>query len=117
MAVRGAGLERHLTESHELDMLLASRYASQEATGRLHPAISNLSSGMTKQTEEAHLRNIFEMVLPLVLPKNEQSRAVLVVVREVLSCVVLLEVMELLSDPDFWNKAVDEAAGAAIRQQ
>jgi sorting nexin-25 len=118
MAVRGAGLERHLTQSDELDMLLASRYATHEPTNRLHPAISNLSSMVTKQTEEAHLRSIIDVILPLVLPEKEaKSHAVHVVAREIISCIVLVEVMELLSDPDIWNRAIDEAAGAAIRQQ
>jgi sorting nexin-25 len=118
IAVRGIGLERHLTQSEELDMLLASRYAAQEPTGRLHPAVSNLSSMVTKQTEENHLRSIIDVVLPLVLPENEAaSRAVHVVAREIVSCIVLIEVMELLSDPDLWNRVIDEAAGAAIRQQ
>lgn len=118
MAVRGAGLERHLTQSDELDMLLASRYAAQEATGRLHPAIANLSSMVTKQTEELHLRSVVDVILPLILPEKEaHSRAVHIVAREIISCIVLVEVMELLSDPDVWNRAIDEAAGAAIRQQ
>jgi sorting nexin-25 len=118
MAVRGAGLERHLTQSDELDMLLASRYAAQEATGRLHPAVANLSSMVTKQTEEVHLRSIVETILPLVMPEKEaKSRVVHIVAREIVSCIVLVEVMELLSDPDIWNRAIDEAAGAAIRQQ
>jgi sorting nexin-25 len=118
MAVRGVGLERHLTQSDELDMLLASRYASQEVTNRLHPAVANLSSMVTKQTEEAHLRSIVDVILPLILPEKEaKSHAVHVVVREIISCIVLVEVMELLSDPDVWNRAIDEAAGAAIRQQ
>jgi sorting nexin-25 len=118
MAVRGAGLERHLTQSDELDMLLASRYAAQEATGRLHPAVANLSSMVTKQTEELHLRSIVDTILPLIMPEKEaKSRAVHIVAREIVSCVVLVEVMELLSDPDIWNRAIDEAAGAAIRQQ
>ncbi|KAG8818694.1 Intermediate filament protein, partial [Serendipita sp. 399] len=118
MAVRGAGLERHLTQSDELDMLLASRYAAQEPTNRLHPAISNLSSMVTKQTEEAHLRSIIDVILPLLLPEKEgHSRAVHIVAREIVSCIVLVQVTELLSDPDFWNRAIDEAAGAVIRQQ
>ncbi|KAG8846139.1 Intermediate filament protein, partial [Serendipita sp. 411] len=118
MAVRGAGLERHLTQSDELDMLLASRYAAQEPTNRLHPAVANLSSMVTKQTEESHLRSIVDVILPLVLPEKEgHSRAVHIVAREIISCIVLVQVTELLSDPDFWNRAIDETAGAVIRQQ
>lgn len=118
IAVRGAGLERHLTQSDELDMLLASRYAAQEPLLKLHPAVANLSSMHTRQTEEAHLRAIVDAILPHILPEKEaQSRAVHVATREILVCAVLYPVMEMLSDPDFWNKIIDQAAGAAIRQQ
>lgn len=118
IAVRGAGLERHLTQSDELDMLLASRYAAQEPLLKLHPAVANLSSMHTRQTEEAHLRAIVDAILPYILPKKEaQSHVVHVVAREIIACAVLCPVMEILSDPDFWNKIIDQTAGAAIRQQ
>src|SRR5258706_584650 len=76
IAVRGAGLERHLTQSDELDMLLASRYAAQEPLLKLHPAVANLSSMHTMQTEEAHLRVLVDAILPYILPEKEtRSRA------------------------------------------
>ncbi|KIO31779.1 hypothetical protein M407DRAFT_19292 [Tulasnella calospora MUT 4182] len=116
MALRGIGVERHLSQSDELDLLLASRYAGKG--GKLHPAVENLSSTVTKQTEQAHLRMLVEKVLPLVIPEKEiQSRSVMVVAREIIACVVLSSVTEMLADPDFWNKTIDQAAGAAIRQQ
>ncbi|KAG8998735.1 Intermediate filament protein, partial [Tulasnella sp. 427] len=116
MALRGIGVERHLSQSDELDLLLASRYAGKG--GKLHPAVENLSSPVTKQTEQAHLRMLVEKALPLVMPEKEiQSRSVLVVAREIIACVVLSSVTEMLADPDFWNKTIDQAAGAAIRQQ
>ncbi|KAG8935713.1 Intermediate filament protein [Tulasnella sp. 418] len=116
IALRGVGLERHLTQSEELDILLASRYAGKD--GRLHPAVDNLSSPVTKQTEQAHLRRLVERILPLLLPTKEaDSKGVGIVAREIVACVVLSPVMEMLADPDFWNKTIDEAAGAAIRQR
>jgi sorting nexin-25 len=135
IALRGAGLERKLTQSEELDMLLASRYATKGG-GRLHPAIENLSTTFTKQTEEIHLRQLIEKALPHVLPEKEyKSRAYRLVVREVLVCVVLQPLMDMVSDPDFCNRAIDQVvcslrnlyihsllnipfkAGAAIHQQ
>ncbi|KZP25278.1 hypothetical protein FIBSPDRAFT_855816 [Athelia psychrophila] len=117
VALRGAKLERSLTHSEELDLLLASRY-SIKGGGKLHPAIDNLSSTFTKQTEETHLRDLLEKVLPFVLPEPEsRSNAIKIVVREIAACSVLYPVMDLLADPDFWNRAIDEVAGAAIHQQ
>jgi sorting nexin-25 len=115
VALRGATLERRLTQSDELDLLLASRYAGK---GRLHPAVSNLSSSFTKQTEEIHLKALVERALPHILPEAEaKSSAVRIVVREIVACSVLYPVVDMLSDPDFWNKMIDNIAGEAIRQQ
>ncbi|KAF7792264.1 hypothetical protein EIP86_003300 [Pleurotus ostreatoroseus] len=117
MALRGAGLERRLTQSEELDLLLASRYATRGG-GKLHPAVDNLSSTFTKQTEENHLRKLIGRALPYILPEKEaNSEALKVVVREVLACSVFYPLMDMLADPDFWNRSIDQVAGAAIRQQ
>ncbi|EIW86981.1 hypothetical protein CONPUDRAFT_134308 [Coniophora puteana RWD-64-598 SS2] len=117
VALRGAGLERRLTHSEELDMLLASRYAGK-GNGKLHPAVDNLSSTFTRQSEEAHLRSIADKILSACLPEVEaQSTTLKIVVREILACSVLYPVMEMLSDPDFWNRTIEQVAGAAIHQQ
>ncbi|TBU49259.1 PhoX domain-containing protein [Dichomitus squalens] len=117
IALRGAGLERKLTQSEELDLLLASRYAARGG-GKLHSAVENLSSTFTKQSEENHLRELVDKALPSILPEKEaNSRAVKIVVREIVACSVLYPVMEMLSEPDFWNRMIDQVAGAAIRQQ
>ncbi|KAG5342051.1 hypothetical protein C0989_005731 [Termitomyces sp. Mn162] len=116
VALRGAGLERKLTQSEELDLLLANKYSGKG--GKLHPAVRNLSTTFTKQTEEMHLRQLIEKALPYVLPDVEtRSQALRVVVREILVCSVLQPVMDMISDPDFWNRAIDQVAGAAIHQQ
>jgi sorting nexin-25 len=108
IALRGAGLERKLTQSEELDMLLASRYATK-GIGRLHPAIENLSTTFTQQTEQMHLRQLIEKALPHVLPEKEsKSRVYKLVVREVLVCVVLQPLMDMVSDPDFCNRVIDQ---------
>jgi len=107
VALRGAGLERRLTESEELDLLLASRYGNKGGE-KLHPAIDNLSTTFTKQTEEMHLRQLVEKALPFILPqKDARSKVLKIVVREVVACAVLYPVMAMLADPDFWNRAID----------
>lgn len=105
VALRGAGLERHLTQSEELDMLLASKYAGKDV--QLHSAVDNLSSTFTKQNEEMHLRRIADRVLPLLLPEPEASSKVLrIVVREIMACNVLYPLMDMVADPDFWNQTL-----------
>ncbi|KAF9502322.1 PhoX domain-containing protein [Pleurotus eryngii] len=108
MALRGAGLERRLTQSEELDILLASRYATKGGE-KLHPAIDNLSTTFTKQTEEAHLRQLIDKVLPYMLPETEaKSQALKIVAREIASCSVLYPIMDMVADPDFWNRMIDD---------
>ncbi|KAF5352451.1 hypothetical protein D9756_005902 [Leucocoprinus leucothites] len=117
MALRGTGLERKLTQSEELDLLLASRYAGK-GTAKLHPAIDNLSTTFTKQNEEMHLRQLLDRVLPLLLPETEaESKALKIMAREIAACTVLYPVMDMITDPDFWNRMIDQVAGAAIHQQ
>ncbi|KAI9512877.1 PhoX domain-containing protein [Russula earlei] len=116
IALRGAGLERRLTESEELDVLLASRYASKG--GKLHPAINNLSSSYTKQAEENHLKYLLDRILPLILPESEaHSKVLCVILREIAACAILYPLMDMLADPDFLNWTIDQLAGAAIRQR
>lgn len=111
-ALRGAGLERHLTQSEELDLLLASRYIGKG--GSLHPAVDNLSTTFTKQTEEAHLRSLVDAVLPFILsPKDANSKAVRIVTRELVACSVLAPVTNLLSDPDFWNQTIGQVVSCS----
>jgi sorting nexin-25 len=112
VALRGAGLERSLTQSEELDILLASRYANKG--GKLHAAVENLSTTFTRQTEEMHLRQLVEKALPLILPpKESKSKTIRLVVREIISCTVLFPVVEMMVDPDFWNRMIDQVVRAS----
>jgi sorting nexin-25 len=115
VALRGAGLERRLTQSEELDLLLAGRYSAGMDAGKLHPAIDNLSTTFTKQTEEMHLRQLIDAALPFILPEKEgKSAALKLVAREIVACAVLYPVMEMVSDPDFWNKAIDQVVSLTL---
>ncbi|KAF9544927.1 Intermediate filament protein [Mortierella hygrophila] len=112
MALRGNSLERSLTESDELDIMVAGKFRN----GKLHRALSTSIS--TKATEEAYLRNVVQTILPTLLPKSEvQSEILRHLLRELLVGAVLQPIMDLLSDPDYWNQNVDLYTGKAIREQ
>ncbi|KAG0283471.1 Intermediate filament protein [Linnemannia gamsii] len=112
MALRGNSLERSLTESDELDIMVAGKFRN----GKLHRALS--TSVSTKATEEAYLRNVVQTILPTLLPKSEvQSEILRHLLRELLVGAVLRPIMDLLSDPDYWNQNVDLYTGKAIREQ
>jgi sorting nexin-25 len=102
-AVRGSKI---LTESEEVDRVVANRYGALKSSG-LHPATALSFSDPTLPQQE-WLRALIERVLPLVMPEKEaKSRAVLVLVREILACAVLFPVMNLLEDPDVWNQLIE----------
>ena len=110
-AVRGKNLNRNITESDELDIAIAGKYRD----GKLHPAASLAYSDL-KLVQQEYLRRIIVQLLPEVLPDNMiKSRAVFVLIREIVSCAVLAPLMQMLSDPDTWNQFM-EAYGRTMLQ-
>jgi len=106
-AIRGKNLNRSVTESDELDLAIAAKYRD----GKLHPAAS-LAYSDTKLVQQEHLRNLSKDLLPKVLPEKViASRAVGVIIRELVACAVLSPVMQMLSDPDTWNQIMEAYVG------
>ena len=102
-AIRGKHLNRSVTESEELDLAIAAKYKD----GKLHPAAS-LAYSDTKLVQQEYLRNVVQDLLPKVLPENvTTSRAVAVLIKELVACAVLSPVMQLMSDPDTWNQLME----------
>jgi sorting nexin-25 len=102
-SIRGKHLNRSVTESEELDLAIAGKYKD----GKLHPAAS-LAYADTKLVQQEYLRNLTKDLLPRLLPENViASRAVGVIIKELVSCAVLSTVMQLLSDPDTWNQVME----------
>ena len=110
-AIRGKHLNRNVTESEELDLAIAGKYRD----GRLHPAASLAYSDL-KLVQQEHLRKLVVRLLSEVVPeKILRSRAVSVLVKEIVSCAALAPVMQLLSEPDTWNQIM-EAYGRTMLQ-
>ena len=110
-AVRGKHLNRNVTESEELDLAIAGKYRE----GRLHPAASMAYSDL-KIVQQEHLRRIVVRILPEVFPETIlSSRAVSVLIKEIVSCAILGPLMQMLSDPDVWNQLM-EAYGRTMLQ-
>lgn len=101
----------------ELDLLLSEKYAALLDGKGLHPAVSGASFN-SRPSEEKHLRFLVERILAVVMPKREaDSKAVNVMTMEIVACAVIRPIIEAISDPDLWNRMLDEKAGAAIREQ
>ncbi|KAL8942730.1 MAG: hypothetical protein Q9216_001478 [Gyalolechia sp. 2 TL-2023] len=107
--VRGKNLDRNVTESEELDLAIAGKYRD----GRLHPAASLAYSDL-KMVQQEYVRKIVVRLLPQILPEDTiKSRAVSVLIKEIVSCSVVTPLLQLLSDPDTWNQLL-EAYGRAV---
>ncbi|KAL8917172.1 MAG: hypothetical protein Q9172_005964 [Xanthocarpia lactea] len=108
-AVRGKNLNRNVAELEDLDLAIAAKYKD----GKLHPAAS-LSYPDLKIVQQEYIRKIVVRLLPQVVPENIiKSRAVSVLIKEIVSCSVIAPLLQLLSDPDVWNQLL-EAYGRAI---
>ncbi len=102
-AIRGKHLNRNVTESEDLDLAMAGKYRD----GKLHAAAS-LSYSDTKLVQQEYLRRIVVRLLPEVLPEDMiGSRAVSVLIKEIVSCAVLAPLMQMLADPDTWNQLME----------
>lgn len=112
-AVRGKDLSSNVTESEELDMAVAGHYNN----GKLH-SVAALSHSDTATSQQKHLRSLVEKILPIVLPPNMQtSPAVSTMVREIVTCAVLGPILQLLSDPDFWNQMIVNIGGPLLQDR
>lgn len=102
-SVKGPKLDRQVTGSEGLDWAIAGEYRE----GRLHPAAQQPSSD-TNTLRQGHLRKIADRLLPDLLPEDViRCQVISALVREVLACVVLFPLMQVLSDPDTWNQVVE----------
>lgn len=112
-AVRGKNLTRNVTESEELDLAIANRYRD----GKLHPAAA-LTFSDQKLVQQEHLRKLVVSLLPRLLPPNlMNSRAVSVLIREIVSCAVLSPALVVLSDPDTWNQLMEAYGHTALQDR
>lgn len=101
--VRGKNLERYVTESQELDLAIAGKYHD----GKLHPAVTLASSEM-KHLQQQYLRGQMERVILQAIPsKQTRSRAVVVLIREILACAVMCPIIQICADPDTWNQLIE----------
>jgi sorting nexin-25 len=85
-----------------------------------HPALSvqsHTSSSGTPPLVEAHLREQIDKLLKQMLPEADRSEVVSLLIREILLGAVLLPVYDLLCDPDFWNRQIDDRGGRYLHEQ
>lgn len=112
-SVRGKKLNRSVTESEELDLAIASKYRE----GKLHAAAS-LSFPDTKLVQQDYLRKTVARILPSLLPPNLlASRAVSIIIREIVACAILFPVLQLLAEPDTWNQIMENYGRSMLQDR
>lgn len=112
-SVRGRNLNRNVTESEELDLAIANKFRE----GRLHPAAA-LSASDPKLLQQEYLRKVAVTLSPQLFPESVlNSRIVSVLIREIISCAVLMPIMSALSDPDTWNQLVEAYGRTALQDR
>ncbi|KAL2162031.1 hypothetical protein VTH06DRAFT_7816 [Thermothelomyces fergusii] len=100
--VRGRKLNRSMTETEELDLAIAS----------------NLAFSDTRVIQQDYLRQAVSRILPAVLPERMlASRAASILAREIASCAVLFPLVQMLSDPDTWNRLMESYGRAALQDR
>lgn len=111
--VRGKHLNRNVTESEELDLAIAAKYKD----GKLHQAAS-LAYSDTKLVQQEHLRTITQDLLPKILPDTMlSSKAVSVIVEELVGCAVLFPVLQTISEPDTWNQVMENYGRSMLQDR
>ncbi|KAK9468849.1 PXA domain-containing protein [Lipomyces arxii] len=112
-ALRGKHFNRQLTESRELDIALAAKYAN----GELHPAAA-LRAPEPKIAEKEWIRSLVGSVLPYILPNCEaQARSVFILVQEIVACSVVLPLVSALEEPDTWNQLIEKYASSTLQDR
>ncbi|KAJ5772845.1 hypothetical protein N7457_007741 [Penicillium paradoxum] len=112
-SVRGRNLNRNVTESGELDLAIANKYRE----GRLHPAVTPSMSDQ-RSVQQEYLRKLAVGLLPQLFPESVlNSRIVSVLIREIISCAVLLPIVTSLSDPDTWNQLMEAYGRTALQDR
>lgn len=112
-SVRGRNLNRNVTESGELDLAIANKYRE----GRLHPAVATSASDQ-KSVQQEYLRKLAVGLLPQLFPESVlNSRIVSVLIREIISCAVLIPIVTSLSDPDTWNQLMEAYGRTALQDR
>lgn len=66
---------------------------------------------------EAHLRGHVERIVNAVVPVEEQTVVLKTIVREIVLGAILMPVFNLLSEPDFWNRQINEQGGKYLHQR
>ena len=91
-----------VTDSSAFDRAVASRFRN----GITHQAVCSPDPD-SRDAQHRYLRKTVLRILPLILPPSMMTSSLAcVLIQEVLAGAVLLPLMQMLTDPDFWNQLI-----------
>lgn len=86
--------------------------------GYLHPALPSISTTDSRPALEAYFRRRVRAILLVLLPASERnSEAAMLIATEILTCCVMCPVIEMLSEPDFWNRTIEDQAEKYLQER
>lgn len=87
--------------------------------GKIHEGVSlSLPGTNQRKKEKIYLRRKVGTILPYLLsPQENTNEMVLLLLRELLSCTVLANVLEVLSEGDFFNQMIVKLIGANLKHR
>ncbi|KAJ9101491.1 hypothetical protein QFC19_005142 [Naganishia cerealis] len=115
-------ITHHFDEYRKLEHLLnpLTRHASlrtsaavaailQSQHAHLHPALPPATLANPLPSIEAYLRTrIVQPLLDALMQEDDKTEVVVALAREVVTCQVLLPLVDMLSEPDFWNQWISD---------
>lgn len=97
--------------NHDMDV------ARQYRHGKIHPGVT-ISRTDNDTNEKQYLRLKIQTVLPLVLSQHESTNDItLSLVREILACTVLANVVQLMGEGDFYNLLIVKLIGDNLKRR
>lgn len=102
---------------------ISDQMARNTSGGKLHPLAQAADSDFERAfpqrfTTHPFLRKVVEILLANVISAAELSSPILkTMLREIMTCSVLAPVIEMLSDPHFWNQIIVTHAHQAIQER
>jgi sorting nexin-25 len=84
-----------------------------------HSAVaSHHTPSLAPAAVEAHVQKTAERLLGLILPpKDSASRSVRLMATEIVTMMILLPVIDMLSDGDFWNRLIEERGKRHLHEE
>lgn len=106
-AVRERSMGRELTDPKEFQLAVASQYCH----GRLHPAVSKYSDSSRNWLRDM----VSKKLVPFCI--DSESKTVTHLVRDIVACSLLLPVINMVSEPDYWNNLVVNSFGQTLQDR